>query len=232
MEKITKLNASLKLTRLGIRFVILLITIVTVGIPTMFNTFKSNVDNAKNNYGIYTLEEIKTSGIQDPVIDKIASQKAYYESYFAQKFSDVELEESISYLKSGISANYIFRLRNNSINYTLQVWTDENNKLKDVLLHFNTGYNGNVNDSFKIIDKEEIEHICNNFEIKNSYSKIEQAINSINETNTSTRLKDGNVEYRVYASEHFDPNVNTNIVNYYVDKDYWFLNWIAHRVML
>ena len=220
MEKITKLNKSLTLTRLGIRLVILLITIVTVGIPTMFHSFKSNVENAKNNYGIYTLEEIKTSGIQDPMIDKIASQKAYYESYFSRKFTEVEVKESISYLKSGISANYIFGLYNNSINYTLQVWTDENNKLKDVLLHFNTGYNGNIKDSLKYINKEELEHICNNFEINNAYNKIEQAVNSINNTNTSCHVYDEKVEYRVYIAGDFNPNVSTSIVEYYIDKDY------------
>ena len=220
MDKLTKVSKALRLTRKSIRFIALLITIVTVGIPTMFHSFKSNVENAKNNYGIYTLEEIKTSGIQDPMIDKIASQKAYYESYFSSKFTEVELEESISYLKSGISANYIFRLRNNTINYALQVWTDENNKLKDVMLHFNTGYNGSVNDSFKYINKEELEHICNNFEINNSYEKLEQIINSINETKTSSSLSDGNVKYEAYILPDNNPNVGTDIVQYTIDKDY------------
>ena len=220
MDKLTKVSKTLRLTRKSIRFIALLITIVTVGIPTMFHSFKSNVENAKNNYGIYTLEEIKTSGIQDPMIDKIASQKAYYESYFSSKFTEVEVKESISYLKSGISANYIFGLYNNSIKYTLQVWTDENNKLKDVLLHFNTEYKGNIENSFNLINKEELELICNNFEISDSYNKIEQVIKSINETNTTGYLREGNVEYRVYAANHYDPNLKSKIIEYRIDKDY------------
>ena len=75
-----------------------------------------NMTDAKNaqgkNYGVYTIEEIKTLEIEDPFIEKISLQKDFYLKYFSKQFDNVEVEETIYCISDGMSGRLIIDVSN------------------------------------------------------------------------------------------------------------------------
>ncbi len=224
MENKTNIIAKFKSIRFLYKTLILIITIFTVGIPTLFSNFKSNIENQINKYGVYTLQEIQELNLDNPEINKISNQKSYYESYFSKQFADVSIEESISYLKSGISANYLMQFSNNKINkpsYQIQVWTDTNNKTTWVNITFRSTYDGDSKKSYSYIDKEELEYICNYYDFKDAYSTLETLNSKTDINNFSSRFTDNNnVNYSVYIYDHDNVDTKTKTIEYKIEKTY------------
>ena len=86
---------------------------------------------------------------------------------------------------------------------------------------FYSSYYGDIDESLSFVDKEQFEYICNYFNITNAYETLQNTCSKINEISTSSQTKDeNNVEYRVYVSEHYQPDIKSKITNYYISKTY------------
>lgn len=220
MKFIDRLSLVLRSIYFWTSIIILAFTYVYTDIPAMIKNLSGNIDNAKNNYGSYTLVELENLAITNPQIEKIAHQKEYLENYFSKQFSSVEIEESVLYIKSGTTVNFRITLLNEATNApSIYVQTMQHPTHTTLSIRFNTGYNGYLKDSFEIIDKEQLDYICHYFDINNAYDTFENIILNFKEgDNVSKYMDEKNIQYQIYIGDYYDPNVKTKIVEFEIRK--------------
>lgn len=164
------------------RSLLLVITIVTVGIPTMIYQMKSNVQNAANNYGAHTLESIEELNLNDPFINKVSLQKDYYKQYLSNKFSSVDVEETIYYLKDGLSAKFTICAQNDG-HAPIDVYVEMNKqKTTKVTIRLLYWHNGNFKETFQFISQDELEYIGDYFQIENAYTLLQTHYSSLKQS--------------------------------------------------
>ncbi len=197
-----KINKIFRSARLFGRSVLLVITIVTVGIPTMISQMKANVENSAHHYGAHTIESIETLGVKDPLIDKISLQKDYYNQYLSSQFSTVEIEETIYYLKDSMTGKFTIYVKNEETP-GIDIYINMNkNKTTDVTVKVFLWHSGNFKDTFKYLNKEELEYIGDYFGIENAYTLLQDHYKNLkqspnNENSYSADYKDDVYEIEI-----------------------------------
>jgi hypothetical protein len=199
MKKKSTLKDYITSTELIIMLLIFLIGAVPEIVKNMTDT-----KNAKGkNYGVYTIEEIKTLEIEDPFIEKISLQKDFYQKYFSKQFDNVEVEETIYCISDGMSGRLIIEARNED-KPGIEIYVHLNKNKTDLvtirLLYF---HNGNFKETFSFINKEELVYVADYFNIKDAYTLLQNNYNNLSQSSYNE-----NHYYANKTDEHYNIKIN------------------------
>ncbi len=178
-------------------FIIMLLIFLIGAVPEIVKNMTSTMNSRGKNYGVYTIEEIKTLDIEDPFIDKISLQKDFYQKYFSKQFDNVEVQETIYHIKDGMSGKLIINVRNEEkpgIEIYVHVSKNKTDLVTIRLLYF---HDGNFKETFSYVNKEELEYVADYFNIKDAYTLLQNNYSNLNQSS--------NNENYYYASNFDDP---------------------------
>ena len=213
----------MKTMKRSVRLAILIGTILFVGIPAMFLNFKGNIDNANNQYGVYTLEEIQTLGVDDPIIEKTKTLINDYQSYFSQGFSNVEISERIYYLENNIMTKIRVDLDNDEKDkpyFSLDIDSSSDKTIR-AGIRLNYTYGGEFKESMNYINKTQLQYVADYFEIEDAYAMFENTFKDIepNAENVYSNTTFTDL-YEITTKEQYYPTENNIELEYIIEKTY------------
>ena len=199
MDNFSKIRQKIKGTEL-----IILVLVFFIGfVPNIFEGMSASISSIGKNYGAYTLETIHKANIDDPFIEKLVLQKAYYEQYLAAKFSTVEIEETIYYLKDGLSGKFVINVENEGKpDIDIDIRLDKH-KTTSVSIRLYLLHNGNFKETFAFINKEELEYVGDYFGIDNAYTLLKDNYKNLKQSDNNE-----NSLYAQYTDDSYSIEIN------------------------
>ena len=174
-------------------------------------------------YGVYTIEEMKSLNIDDPIVDKTKTLMSDYQMYFSKKFSTVEVTERIYYLENNISAKIRVFVHNDEKDkpwFSLDIDTTKD-QITHLNLRLNRSYTGEFKESMDYIDKEQLAYVAEYFEIQDAYNVFENTFKDIkpNAENVYASYTYDD-KYEITTKEQYYPEEKIIELEYVIDKTY------------
>ena len=196
----------------------LLITSLIVSISFMLFGCTNQKKEGNTPYGVYTLEEMKSLNIEDPIIDKTKKMMSDYEKYFNAMFTKVEVDERIYYLENNITSKIRIFAHSDEIDkpYFSVVVDTNQDEITHVTIRLNRTYNGNFKESMNYIDKDQLKYVEDCFGVNDAYGMFKNTFKDIQEN-----------AQNVYASYTYDEQYEVvTKEQYYPEENYIELEYI------